>query len=158
LFVAMFSFPRIVLSLKQSTEPTQVQYDLHKPLPDHSSLTRIRDRYGPLNFAATSRRSSSVASKLDSCGARRFNFDATKVEVNASVESIKPRFSVEQLLQDLFEEDEVSQGPAHDAPGAARAADRDLDHLPHSPKTENNTVPKEDACLLKPHSILTELV
>jgi len=30
-FVAMFSFPRTVLSLKQSTEPTQVQsYDLEE--------------------------------------------------------------------------------------------------------------------------------
>jgi hypothetical protein len=33
LFVAMFSFPRTVLSLKQSTEPTQVHL-----LVDHSEL------------------------------------------------------------------------------------------------------------------------
>jgi hypothetical protein len=29
-------------------------------------------------------------------------FDATKVEANASLESITPRFAVEQHLQDLF--------------------------------------------------------
>jgi hypothetical protein len=92
------------------------------------------------------------------CGAQRFYFDATTVEANASLESITPRFAVEQHLQDLFEEDEDSQEPDHDADGAARAADRDLDHLPHSPKTENNRVPKEHACLLKTHSGLTELL
>jgi hypothetical protein len=48
-------------------------------------------------------------------------------------ESITPRFAVEQHLQDLFEEDEEgSQEPAHDADGAARTVDGDLDHLPHS--------------------------
>jgi hypothetical protein len=48
-------------------------------------------------------------------------------------ESITPRFAVEQHLQDLFEEDEEgSQEPAHNADGAARTVDGDLDHLPHS--------------------------
>jgi hypothetical protein len=77
-----------------------------------------------------------------------FYFDATKVEVNASLESITPRFAMEQHLQDLFEEDEDAQEPGHDADGAARGADRYLDHLPHSPKTANRRVPKGDACLL----------
>src|SRR5215211_7465276 len=57
-------------------------------------------------------------------------FDATKVEANASLESITPRFAMEQHLRDLFEED--SQEPALDADGAARPADGDLDHLPYS--------------------------
>jgi hypothetical protein len=52
-----------------------------------------------------------------------------KVEANASLESITPRFAVEQHLQDLFEED--SQEPALDTYGAARTTDGDLDHLPY---------------------------
>jgi hypothetical protein len=38
---------------------------------------------------------------------------------------------VEQHLQDLFEEDSPEE-PPHDADGAARTADGDFDHLPHS--------------------------
>jgi len=58
-------------------------------------------------------------------------FDVTKIEANASLEAITPRFVVEQHLQDLFEEN--SQEMAHDADGATRTADGDLlDHLPGS--------------------------
>ncbi len=64
-------------------------------------------------------------------GEELYYFDATKVEANASLESITPRFAVEQHLQDLFEEG--SKEPAHhDVDGAARTADGDLNHLPHS--------------------------
>jgi len=107
-------------------------YDLHEPLPDHSSLTPIRDRYGLLTFR---RFFEEIVERCVEAGlvwGEEFYFDATKVEANASLESITPRFAVEQHLQDLFEEDEDSQEPAHDADGAARAADGDLDHLPHS--------------------------
>ncbi len=64
-----------------------------------------------------------------------FYFDATKVEANASLESITPRFAVEQHLQGLFEEDqEDSRESAHDADDATKAADGNLDHLPESDK------------------------
>jgi hypothetical protein len=62
-------------------------------------------------------------------------FDATKIEANASLESIVPRFSIEQHLQDLFEEDpqEDPDGPLGDA---ARAAVGDVDALPTSEDAE----------------------
>ena len=108
-------------------------YDLHEPLPDHSSLTKIRDRYGLGTFR---RFFEEIVQKCIEAGlvwGEEFYFDATKVEANASLESITPRFAVEQHLQDLFEEDEEgSQEPAHNADGAARTVDGDLDHLPHS--------------------------
>lgn len=46
-------------------------YDLHEPLPDHSSLTRIRERYGFWrSFGTSSRRSSNCAWRPDWCGAK----------------------------------------------------------------------------------------
>jgi hypothetical protein len=58
-------------------------------------------------------------------------FDATKIEANASLESITPRFTVEQHLQDLFEED--PRDPDGASGDAARAtAAEDLDLLPTS--------------------------
>ena len=45
-------------------------YDLDERLPDHSSLTKIRERYGPGYSAASSRGSSRCASRPGSSGAR----------------------------------------------------------------------------------------
>jgi transposase len=108
-------------------------YDLRETLPDHSSLTKIRDRYGLESFR---RFFEEIVQKCIEAGlvwGEELYFDATKVEANASLESITPRFAVEQHLQDLFEEEEEdSQEPAHDADGAARAVNGDLGHLPHS--------------------------
>src|SRR3954466_15498148 len=44
-------------------------YDLDEELPDHSSLTRIRKRYGLANFRRSSRRSSSSARRPGWSGA-----------------------------------------------------------------------------------------
>jgi transposase len=109
-------------------------YDLHEPLPDHSTLTRIRDRYGLLMFRRFFEEIVQMCAEAGLVWGEELYFDATKVEANASLESITPRFAVEQHLQDLFEEDEEGsqEEPAHDADDAARAADGDLDHLPHS--------------------------
>jgi transposase len=108
-------------------------YDLHEPLPDHSSLTKIRDRYGLGTFR---RFFEEIVQKCIEAGlvwGEELYFDTTKVEANASLESITPRFAVEQHLQDLFEEDEEgSCEPSHNAGGAATTVDADLDHLPHS--------------------------
>ena len=107
-------------------------YDLHEPLPDHSSLTRIRDRYGLEVFG---RFFESIVERCAEAGlvwGEELYFDATKIEANAFLESITPRFAVEQHLQDLFEEDPQEEPVQEDADGAARTSDGDLDHLPGS--------------------------
>src|SRR5215218_7619287 len=106
-------------------------YDLHEPLPDHSTLTRIRDRYGLLMFRRFFEEIVQMCAEAGLVWGEELYFDATKVEANASLEAITPRFAVEQHLHDLFEEDSQEE-PAYDADDAARAADGDLDHLPHS--------------------------
>ena len=107
-------------------------YDLHEPLPDHSSLTRIRDRYGLVVFRRFFEEIVERCAQAGLVWGEEFYFDATKVDLpNASLESITPRFAVEQHLHDLFE-----KGPQEDPAGSqadpARAAVEDLDPLPSS--------------------------
>jgi transposase len=103
-------------------------YDLHEPLPDHSSLTKIRDRYGQETFRCFFEEIVERCGEAGLVWGEELYFDATKIEANASLESIVPRFSVEQHLHDLFEED--PQEDPDGAPGnAARAAVGDVDAL-----------------------------
>ena len=79
-------------------------YDLTESLPDHSTLTRIRQRYGLDVFR---RFFDAVVERCAEAGlvwGQELYFDATKVEANASLDSVKPRFAVEAHLRDLFEE------------------------------------------------------
>src|SRR5215211_4041998 len=109
-------------------------YDLFEPLPDHSSLTRIRDRYGLEVFRRFFERIVERCAEAGLVWGEELYFDATKIEANASLESIVPRFAVEQHLQDLFEEDpQDSAGALGDA---ARAALGDVDALATSEDAE----------------------
>src|SRR5829696_140577 len=77
-------------------------YDLTAPLPDHSSLTRIRERYGVEVFR---RFFESVVEQCIAAGlvwGRELYVDATKVEADASLDSLRPRFFVEAHLERLF--------------------------------------------------------
>ena len=77
-------------------------YDLTGPLPDHSSLTRIRDRYGLDAFRRFFERVVEQCIEAGLVGGRELYIDATKVAANASLESVGPRFAVEAHLARLF--------------------------------------------------------
>ena len=84
-----------------------VGYDLNEPLPDHSSLTRIRERYGVEVFR---RFFDAIVEQCQQAGliwGRELYFDGTKVAANAGKESVKPRFAVEAHLSSLFGTDAV---------------------------------------------------
>src|SRR5215211_4554715 len=59
-------------------------YDLHEPLPDHSSLTRIRERYGLSIFRRFFERVVEECVEAGLVWGEDLFFDATKVEANAS--------------------------------------------------------------------------
>jgi transposase len=104
-------------------------YDLFEPLPDHSSLTRIRERYGLLVFRNFFERIVEECIEVGLVWGEEFFFDATKVEANASMESRVRRFSAEAHLGGLFGEegtDEIEVGDETSEPYAAA----DLDALP----------------------------
>ena len=83
-----------------------VGYDLLEPLPDHSSLTRIRDRFGLSVFREFFERIVEECVEAGLVWGEELYFDATKVDANASLDSIAPRFFVEEHLDELFTEEE----------------------------------------------------
>jgi transposase len=80
-------------------------YDLDEPLPDHSSLTRIRERYGLEVFRGFFERIVEECFEAGLVWGEELFIDATKVEADAAVDSLAPRWFVEAYLQELFEEE-----------------------------------------------------
>src|SRR5437868_378348 len=77
-------------------------YNLGESLPDHSSLTRIRIRYGVEVFR---RFFETIVDQCQQAGlvwGKELYADATKVQANAALSSMKPRFAVEAHLAALF--------------------------------------------------------
>src|SRR5690348_6277793 len=72
-----------------------VGYNLDEPLPDHSSLTRIRERYGVAVFRRFFEQIVELCQAAGLVWGKELYFDGTKVQANASVDSLKPRFAVE---------------------------------------------------------------
>jgi len=93
-------------------------YDLHEPLPDHSNLTRARERFGLRVFRRFFEAIVEMCAEAGLVWGEELYFDATKVDANASADSVKPRFAVEAHLSDLFEEEEPESRP--DSTGASR--------------------------------------
>ncbi|MCA1717029.1 MAG: IS1182 family transposase [Actinobacteria bacterium] len=84
-------------------------YDLNEPLPDHSSLTRIRERYGLEIFRRFFERIVEECFEAGLVWGKELYFDATKVEANASFDSMGPRLvavedRIEEHLADIFPE------------------------------------------------------
>src|SRR4030088_1268375 len=88
-------------------------YDLGEPLPDHSSLTRIRTRYGVEVFRRFFEKIVEQCQEAGLVWGKELYIDATKVEANASIASIKPRFAVEAHLNNLFAP--VAEQPTEEA-------------------------------------------
>ncbi len=80
-------------------------YDLDERLPDHSSLTKIRERYGPRIFRRFFERIVEMCVEAGLVRGEDLFIDSTKVEADAAVDSLAPRWFVEAHLHDLFEED-----------------------------------------------------
>src|SRR5215203_1779993 len=77
-------------------------YDLQESLPDHSSLTRIRERFGLEVFRRFFERIVEECVDAGLVWGEELFFDATKVEANASMESRIPRFAADAHLGGLF--------------------------------------------------------
>lgn len=83
-------------------------YDFGERLPDHSSLTRIRERYGLDVFR---RFFEAIVERCQVAGlvwGKELYIDSTKVEANAALDSLRPRFYVEAHLRQLFQEESAS--------------------------------------------------
>src|SRR5215208_2887926 len=93
-------------------------YDLYEPLPDHSTLTRIRERYGLEGFRAFFERIVQECVDAGLVWGEELFFDSTAVEANAANESVVARLAavdaVEEHLGELFEDSPGETGPRPD--------------------------------------------
>src|SRR5215471_8399467 len=89
-----------------------VGYDLGEPLPDHSSLTRIRTRYGVDVFRRFFEQIVEQCQQAGLVWGKELYIDGTKVQANASRNSVKPRFAIEAHLANLFATEEEKQPPS----------------------------------------------
>jgi transposase len=95
-------------------------YALDEPLPDHSSLTRIRQRLGIRIFARFFEKMLDLCQDAGLVWGSELFVDATKVRANADLDSLIPRFYHEATnhVADLFGDDPAPTGDAP-APEAA---------------------------------------
>src|SRR5260370_34428351 len=70
-------------------------YDLGEPLPDHSSLTRIRERYGVEVFRRFFDEIVEQCQQEKLVWGKELYIDGTQVNANADVDSLTPRFAFE---------------------------------------------------------------
>jgi transposase len=93
-------------------------YALDEPLPDHSSLTRIRNRLGLELFRRFFAHVVELCQHAGLVGGRELFFDATQVRANADADSLVPRWYAEASshLTHLF---------PHDADGEITVASAD---------------------------------
>ena len=82
-------------------------YALDQDLPDHSSLTRIRQRIGIDVFQRFFEKIVDLCQQAGLIWGRELYFDATKIEANAGIPSLIPRFYFEAKahMTDLFADD-----------------------------------------------------
>ena len=100
-------------------------YALDEELPDHSSLTRIRQRLGIVIFERFFEKIVDLCQEAGLVWGRELFVDATKVEANADLDSLVPRFYYEATAH-------VAELFADDAPGVVAEAEpeRVADDLP----------------------------
>src|SRR5436309_11722050 len=102
-------------------------YDLDEPLPDHSSLTRIRERYGVDIFRRFFDAIVEQCQQEKLVWGKELYIDSTQVNANADLDSLTPRFAVEAReaiqthLATLFSDEESQQEHPTAAPEEASA-------------------------------------
>ena len=86
-------------------------YDLHEALPDHSSLSKIRDRYGVTIFRRFFDRIVEQCQHAGLVWGKDLYFDSTQVAANADRDKMLPRFYVDAVndhLTALFPDEATS--------------------------------------------------
>jgi transposase len=84
-------------------------YRLNEKLPDHSSLTRIRQRWGQENFKKIFQRSVKACIEAGLVEAETVHIDATMIRADVSWESISEKH-IEKVIEKNKEEDSVKSG------------------------------------------------
>src|SRR5215207_2762644 len=101
-------------------------YALDEELPDHSSLTRIRQRLGIDIFQRFFEQVVDLCQEAGLVWGRELYFDATRVRADADTDSLMPRFAFDAKahLTDLFAGDAVVTDESGGNGGGSPSPDR----------------------------------
>jgi len=82
-----------------------IGYDLHEAVPDHSSLTKIRERFGMETFQKFFEHIVELCIEAGLVWGEELYFDSTKVNANAAIDRLIPRveWEAQQHVKQLFE-------------------------------------------------------
>jgi hypothetical protein len=117
-------------------------YALDEPLPDDSSLTRIRQRLGLDIFQRFFETVVDLCQEAGLVWGWKLYVDATKVEANAALDSLVPRFYYEAKshVAELFAEDAPTP-TAEAEPNATAALPAGIVRLPREPVPDGSSLP-----------------
>ena len=127
-------------------------YNLDEPLPDHSSLTRIRERYGVEVFRRFFEAIVECCQAAGLVWGKELYFDGTKVQANASLDSVKPRFAVEAHVASLFGAQAQEAEDQSDQDRSQEEAASDGQGSPEAPKALPTSLSQEEQEALTQHN------
>jgi len=116
-------------------------YRLDEPLPDHSSLTRIRQRLGLAIFERFFEHVVELCQQAGLIWGRELFFDATKIRANAALGSVAPRFylqakeQAQEHLATLFADVPANRPGSAGVPNPAAPEEVPADTLQSAPTT-----------------------
>lgn len=115
-------------------------YRLHEQLPDHSSLTRIRQRWGEERFKRIFQRTVAACSKAGLVDGETVHFDATLIRADVSWENVVERHATQVLTENPAEgaDAETESEPPRGEPGRPRK---------HATKVQKQSLTDPDATL-----------
>src|SRR5918995_2803673 len=82
-----------------------IGYDIDEPVPDHSSLSKIRERYGLAAFQLFFEHIVELCIDAGLVWGEELYFDSTKVQANANINGMidRAKFEAQQHLEQLYE-------------------------------------------------------
>jgi transposase len=120
-------------------------YALDEPLPDHSSLTRIRQRLGVDVFQRFFERVVDLCQEAGLVWGQELFVDATKVRASADLDTLVPRFAYEAKahIADLFDDEATEATVATDPPSPEADLPTGIVRLPTEAAAGRPPVPND---------------
>ena len=141
-------------------------YGLDEPLPDHSSLTRIRKRLGLAVFERFFEHVVALCQQAGLIWGKELFFDATKIRANAALNSVVPRFYLQAKeqaqthLAELFADDWANGGVEAGVPGTPTPEETSATDATPPPLSQLSTslTPEQSARLAEENDAVWKLL
>jgi transposase len=115
-------------------------YDLDESLPDHSTLSKIRQRYGLSVFRRFFESIVEQCQQAKLVWGKELYFDSTQVNANADLDSLAPRFAIE-AREAIQEHLDALFGTEPEQPEHTEESSALLPHPEQPPENTTSTIP-----------------